>query len=105
MSFLSSRYKFLVIIVNPHCSRLPCNSLFSISDFFECTDDLSISSLVSKTRFPWNILVRAALSFPDHGDEHGCQPVASVLVKVGKFSKAEDTTMPGLAILVDIRLR
>ena len=57
------------------------------------------------TRFPWNILVRTALSFPVHGGEHGCQPVASVLANVGKSSKAEDTTMHGLANLVDIRLR
>ena len=46
-----------------------------------------------------------ALPFLYHGGEHPCQLVPLRLAETGQLSKAKDTPVPGLAILVGVRLR
>lgn len=50
------------------------------------------------------VVAHHALPFLYHGGEHGCQLVSFLLAETGQLSEAKDTTVPSLAILVDVRL-
>ena len=51
------------------------------------------------------VVAHHALAILNHGREHGCQLVSLLLAETRQLTKAKNTTMPGLAILVDVRLR
>ena len=51
------------------------------------------------------VIAHYALFMLNHSGEHDFLPVTFILVKVGKFSKAKDTTKLNFAIFVDVRLR
>ena len=52
-----------------------------------------------------DIVAQHALTFLDHGGEHGSQFVPLLLAEARQLTKAKDTAVLGLAILVDVRLR
>ena len=53
----------------------------------------------------FTVLAHHALAFLYHGGEHPCQTVPFLLAETGQLTKTKDTAVPGLPILVDVRLR